>query len=83
MGGFFIGDYIEVFAHDRTAWVGYHANDRSRAVLFEGPPIPQAGQTTWPRCGCSRRLAWSEDGPRWTEAFIHRLPRTALTRAAA
>jgi len=66
-GGFFIGDYIEVFAHDRTAWVGYNANDRSRAAAVRGSPDPAEGQTTWPRCGCSRRLArfggWSPAGP--------------------
>jgi len=27
-------------------------------------PDPAAGQTTWPRCGCSRRLARSRMGPR-------------------
>jgi len=27
-------------------------------------PNPAAGQTTWPRCGCSRRLARSRMGPR-------------------
>ena len=41
LGGFFIGDYIEVFAHDRTAWVGYNANYRQVPLLFEGIPIPQ------------------------------------------
>jgi hypothetical protein len=41
LGGFFIGDYIEVFAHDRTAWVGYNANYRHVQLLFEGIPIPQ------------------------------------------
>src|SRR5687768_8540742 len=41
LGGFFIGDYIEVFAHDRTAWVGYNANYRHVQLLFDGIPIPQ------------------------------------------
>jgi hypothetical protein len=41
LGGFFIGDYIEVFAHDRTAWVGYNANYRFVQLLFDGIPIPQ------------------------------------------
>ena len=41
LGGFVIGDYIEVFAHDRTAWVGYNANYRLVQLLFEGIPIPQ------------------------------------------
>jgi hypothetical protein len=41
LGGLFIGDYIEVFAHDRTAWVGYNANYRHVQLLFEGLPIPQ------------------------------------------
>lgn len=41
LGGFFIGDYIEVFAHDKTAWVGYNANYRDEQLLFEGLPIPQ------------------------------------------
>jgi hypothetical protein len=62
LGGFFIGDYIEVFAHDRTAWVGYNANDRSRAAAVRGSPDPAEGQTLWPRCGCSCSLARSEDG---------------------
>jgi hypothetical protein len=30
-----------VFAHDRTAWVGYNANYRQVPLLFEGIPIPQ------------------------------------------
>ena len=41
LGGFFIGDYIEVFAHNRTAWVGANANYRHVQLLFEGLPIPQ------------------------------------------
>lgn len=61
LGGFFIGDYIEVFAHDRTAWVAYNANYRSRAAAVRGSPDPAARQTTWPRCGCSCRLARSEE----------------------
>ncbi|HZD17906.1 MAG TPA: sialidase family protein, partial [Actinomycetota bacterium] len=41
LGGFFIGDYIEVFAQDRTAWVGYNANYRQRRLLFEGIRVTQ------------------------------------------
>jgi hypothetical protein len=41
LGGFFIGDCIEAFAHDRTAWVGDNANYRHVQLLFEGLPIPQ------------------------------------------
>jgi hypothetical protein len=62
LGGFFIGDYIEVFAHDRTAWVGYNANYRSRAVLFEGPPIPQ--QDKLPGQGAGVAVAWLGRGRR-------------------
>jgi hypothetical protein len=50
-----------VFAHDRTAWVAYNANYRSRAAAVGGSPDPAARQTTWPRCGCSCRLARSEE----------------------
>ena len=41
LGGFFIGDYIEVFANDNRAWVGYNANYRFELLLFEGIPVPQ------------------------------------------
>lgn len=41
LGGFFIGDYIEVFVNDGTAWVGYNANYRMEFLLGEGIPIPQ------------------------------------------
>jgi hypothetical protein len=41
LGGFFIGDYIEVFAHERQAWVGYNANYRQIQVLGVGFPITQ------------------------------------------
>lgn len=41
LGGSFIGDYIEVFAHNGRAWVGYNANYRSVQLLGEGFPIPQ------------------------------------------
>jgi hypothetical protein len=45
LGGFFIGDYIEVFAHDKKVWVHFNANYRSVRLLGEfaedGVPIPQ------------------------------------------
>ncbi len=44
LGGFFIGDYIEVFAHAGTAWVHYNANYRQTEVvpeLFRGFPVNQ------------------------------------------
>jgi hypothetical protein len=41
LGGFFIGDYIEVFAHQGTAYVHYNANYRSIRVLGQGFRIPQ------------------------------------------
>ena len=52
-------------------------------LLFEGPPIPQ--QDKLPGQGAGVAVAWlgRRMWPRWTGAFIHRLPRTALTRAAA
>jgi hypothetical protein len=40
-GGFFIGDYIEVFAHRGTALVHYNANYRKQRVLGEGLPVNQ------------------------------------------
>jgi hypothetical protein len=41
LGGFFIGDYIEVFAHRGTALVHYNANYTQLRLLDEGFPIPQ------------------------------------------
>jgi hypothetical protein len=45
LGGFFIGDYIEVSATRRVAYVGFNANYRKVALLgvlgAEGIPIPQ------------------------------------------
>ena len=41
LGGVFIGDYIEVFAHRGTAWVHYNANYTRLRLLGEGFPIAQ------------------------------------------
>jgi hypothetical protein len=41
LGGVFIGDYIEVFAHKGTAWVHYNANYTRLRLLGEGFPIAQ------------------------------------------
>jgi hypothetical protein len=41
LGGNFIGDYIEVFAHHGRAWTHYNANYRSAPLLGEGTPLPQ------------------------------------------
>lgn len=45
LGGFFIGDYIEVFATGKHAWVGYNANYRQEKLLgpfgLEGIPVAQ------------------------------------------
>jgi hypothetical protein len=45
LGGIFIGDYIEVFATGRTAYVGYNANYRQAQLLAplgaEGIPVAQ------------------------------------------
>jgi hypothetical protein len=45
LGGAFIGDYFEVFAYNRTAWVHFNANYRSEllldGLLGEGVPVPQ------------------------------------------
>jgi len=41
LGGFFIGDYIEVFAHEGTAWVHYNANYRQIRLLGGGRPVNQ------------------------------------------
>lgn len=41
LGGFFIGDYIEVAANEGIAYVGYNANYRTIELLGEGRPVPQ------------------------------------------
>ncbi|MGK4003237.1 hypothetical protein WMF31_11480 [Sorangium sp. So ce1036] len=41
LGGSFIGDYIEVFAHREAAYVHYNANYRQVQLLGEGFRIPQ------------------------------------------
>ncbi len=41
LGASFIGDYIEVFAANDHAYVGYNANYRSAPLLNTGFPIPQ------------------------------------------
>jgi hypothetical protein len=45
LGGFFIGDYIEVAAVGNQAWVGYNANYLHKQLLgpfgVEGVPVPQ------------------------------------------
>lgn len=41
MLGAFIGDYIEVFAYNHTAWVHYNANYRQVRLLGEGVPVNQ------------------------------------------
>jgi hypothetical protein len=45
LGGFFIGDYIEVNAVGKQAWVHYNANYLHKRLLgpfeVEGIPIPQ------------------------------------------
>jgi hypothetical protein len=41
LGGLFIGDYIEVFAHEGRAWTGYNANYRQVPLLGSGTPLPQ------------------------------------------
>ena len=41
LGGVFIGDYIEVFAHKGTAWVHYNANYTRLRLLGEGFPVAQ------------------------------------------
>jgi hypothetical protein len=41
LGGFFIGDYIEVAALRERAWVGFNANYRQVQLLGEGVPVPQ------------------------------------------
>jgi hypothetical protein len=41
LGGVFIGDYIEVFAHKGTAWVHYNANYTRMRLLGEGFPVAQ------------------------------------------
>lgn len=41
LGGFFIGDYIEVFAHGGRAWTHYNANYRQIQLLGLGLPVNQ------------------------------------------
>jgi hypothetical protein len=41
LGGLFIGDYFEVFAHDRTAYVHFNANYQQLPLLGQGVPVPQ------------------------------------------
>jgi hypothetical protein len=41
LGGFFIGDYIELAAHDGLAYIGYNMNTRNVAIFGEGVRIPQ------------------------------------------
>jgi len=41
LGGTFIGDYIEIFAHRGRALIGYNANYRKEELLGLGRPIPQ------------------------------------------
>jgi hypothetical protein len=41
LGGFFIGDYIEVFAHQGKALVHYNANYAMVPTLGEGFPVAQ------------------------------------------
>ena len=41
LGGFFIGDYIDVHLLGGVAYVGYNANERHIRVLGQGFPIPQ------------------------------------------
>ncbi len=41
LGGFFIGDYIQVAAFNGTAYIGYNANRRSIRFLGSGVPVPQ------------------------------------------
>jgi hypothetical protein len=45
LGGFFIGDYFEVFAYGRDAWVHFNANYRKvpllDGLLGEGVPVNQ------------------------------------------
>ena len=45
LGGFFIGDYIEAFAHANRVWVHYNANYRKTVLLgplgAEGTPVNQ------------------------------------------
>lgn len=41
LGGFFIGDYIEVSAEGGNAWVHYNMNTRGIEILFEGLVVPQ------------------------------------------
>jgi hypothetical protein len=59
LGGFFIGDYIEVTAVGNRAWVGYNANYRKEQLLgpfgVEGIPVSQQDNYL-------ARLSVSDDG---------------------
>jgi hypothetical protein len=59
LGGFFIGDYIEVTAVGDRAWVGYNANYRKEQLLgpfgVEGIPVSQQDNYL-------ARLSVSDDG---------------------
>jgi hypothetical protein len=41
LGGFFIGDYIEVFAHGGQAYIGYNMNIRGHTFIGEGEAVKQ------------------------------------------
>ena len=41
LGGHFIGDYLEVFAHGGVAYLGYNANYKLLRLLGGGIPLPQ------------------------------------------
>ena len=41
VGGFFIGDYIEMVAHGGRTYVHFNANYTRMQVLGEGLPVPQ------------------------------------------
>jgi hypothetical protein len=41
LGGFFIGDYIEVTASGGVTWIGYNANIRNVELVGSGVPVPQ------------------------------------------
>ena len=52
LGGFFVGDYIEVAQVKNRSYVGYNANYRSIQLLGMGLPVPQqdnyVGKTSLP-----------------------------------
>jgi hypothetical protein len=52
-------------------------------LLFEGLPIPQKDKLRGQGAGVAVAWLGRRMGPRWTGAFIHRLPRTALTHVVA